>query len=442
MPPEPQSKGHTLKVIFHLAMRAALYVSLFVLRFLARLLLIVATATPAAIPFIVVFVILLYWPAGLVDWIVLQLGSEQILTNVVGYLIALGLFSGVLQYVVKTSCEAVKEIFTTCSKALPTGWIPIESIFDREQRLGKRVIESLTATWRDNIAEIPGNMGLTAWRAMTATTTFVAGTLLVAIAIPLLVPKPGLEDRYVWVVDAERDTQREIKKHLRVDTVFSLVHLKNAQPQSGDGIGLDESQKDWLHAFRDAVAECVATQPAERNQKAPLLEVRAFASVAPVKSEGVSSEKLNCEIANRRADAVGAYLAYGGVGGQEAKHRRKWEHDSVKEDFLKEQQHCAAGTPTGPESDYSHVLTGAKDPIFKVRVHRWQDPSTMRGGKPADDGSVPDRRRFDVELFNRSVHISIPRGFCRRGKLEESEGEPAATGTRDAQPPEEPTNAL
>ena len=206
---------------------------------------------------------------------------------------------------------------------------------------------------------------------------------------------------------------------------------------------VDESQRLWLDEFRKAVVRCVTLARADgQDSEAPLLEVTAFASIAPVRSEGVSTAKLNCEIANRRADAVGAYLAHGGVDAPNDEHKRKWECPSVKWDFKKAQKHCA---PSVENDDYSYVQAGSQEPIFKVRVHQWQDPSTMQGGKPADDGTVPDRRRYDVELFNRSVHISAPRGFCRPRKSEQSEGSSMAdptTNVEPVEPQEEDTNAL
>ena len=44
----------------------------------------------------------------------------------------------------------------------------------------------------------------------------------------------------------------------------------------------------------------------------------------------------------------------------------------------------------------------------------------MAKGKPADDGTMPDGRRFDVEILNRVVHIEVPKSFCRPSARSES----------------------
>ena len=37
----------------------------------------------------------------------------------------------------------------------------------------------------------------------------------------------------------------------------------------------------------------------------------------------------------------------------------------------------------------------------------------MIKSKPADDGKVPDPRRFEVEVLNRVVRIHMPKVSCR-----------------------------
>ena len=442
----PESPGDMLKRFFVSAMRRVLYVVLLAVRVLARLLLLAATVIPVTIPFVAI-AMLIWWSEEIVNWTAQFLEGGYLLPKVMAYLVAAGLLLKFLEFIIKVFWEAVKKLFAPVQEIVRDGWKPYKA--DDPHDLGARTLASLGVTWRENIAKIPGNLALTAWRAALATATAVAATFLVAAAIPFLSDKPQFVDRYVWVGDAAGEaTQSEIEDYLRADTVFSLIHLKDAQLRNGEsgedggggGICLDESQRLWLDQFRKAVAKCVTLARADgQDSEVPLLEVTAFASIAPVRSEDVSSAKLNCEIANRRADAVGAYLAHGGIDAPNDEHKRKWECPSVKCDFEKAQKHCA---PSGENGDYSYVQAGSQEPIFKVRVHQWQDPSTMQGGKPADDGTVPDRRRYDVELFNRSVHISAPRGFCRPRKSEQSEGSSTADGTTNVQPQGEDTNAL
>ena len=58
---------------------------------------------------------------------------------------------------------------------------------------------------------------------------------------------------------------------------------------------------------------------------------------------------------------------------------------------------------------------------YRVRVRKWSDPERMQGMKPADDGAVPDERRYRVELLNRAVHITVPENFCQMLTQRQSE---------------------
>ena len=240
--------------------------------------------------------------------------------------------------------------------------------------------------------------------------------MLAVVAYPLIDPEPKTVDRYVAVVgvgDAGTEVEKEIKVYMRAGAVFSLAHLKNAHPKSGEGICLDESQQKWLGAFRAAIAECVALEKESglSGGAGPTFEVEAFASAAPVRSDGDigedASATLNCEIANRRADAVGAFLAHG----DDKKYVNRWRCPDVGENFQAAQNLCG-----GVEGE---PLVYGEGGAFKVRVTQWLDSGQMQGSKPADDGALPDERRFRVEMFNRSVHIRVPEDFCRVRDSEE-----------------------
>ena len=229
---------------------------------------------------------------------------------------------------------------------------------------------------------------------------------------------------------SQTNTQLVLEAHMRNGTVFSVTHLNDAQPKTGEGICLNASQQAWLREFRNAIAACVN---AEAGSGAGIrrFDVTAFASVAPVDSSGFTSAELNCEIANRRADAVGAFLV------DETGHKSKWDCDSVATDFGAAKEFCVASASEDPFQDYAGTHNGA---AFEVRVHRWSSPREMEDRKPVDDGALPDDRRYDAEMFNRSVHISVPRGFCRPSESKQTVRQPAASTTADAQMPEETSN--
>ena len=54
------------------------------------------------------------------------------------------------------------------------------------------------------------------------------------------------DNSYVAVVGADRIDNEEVKKGILDGVTFSLVHLENAQPKSGEGICLKESHREFL----------------------------------------------------------------------------------------------------------------------------------------------------------------------------------------------------
>lgn len=267
-------------------------------------------------------------------------------------------------------------------------------------------------TWHEYIVEVPGTVFRTFWSAcLVALIVFGIGVLAWA-AYPLT--KPKMVDRYIVVVDANEDrrgktVKEEIKYHLSTRTVFSLTYLNDAQPQKGDGICLEEGHKEWLRMFKEAIVECIqlersrtaeaAKQGATSKGRVPTFNVVGFASVAPMQSSDHDGAVLNCDVANRRADAVGSFLA------DEKKYRSKWKCDAVGSNFRSARDLCV-----GPAAVYEGSLEGI---TYRVRVRKWSDPEQMQGKKPADDGAVPNERRYRVELLNRAVHITVPKNFCQ-----------------------------
>lgn len=425
----PLSIGQTLAAFLLSAVRIVLYLPLLALRVLARLTLFVATVLPVAFPILAGYAMYLWWLGGLQDEIADLLAGKHVLVTALAYFVAIGLFASFLKSIIDMFWVAVRDIISQVGKdILRKGWIPSAEIFD-----------SLAVSWRDNVAKIPENVALTTRRSAQVTVAVIGGTILAAAAIPFLSPV----NRYVALVttaDAqEEDTRRELETHMRNGTVFSLVHLKDAQIETAEGICLDESQQVWLREFRNAIVACVTPKSSsglsERTGRIPRIEVKAFASAAPVKSIAVAdapdSAELNCEIANWRADAVGAFLANKGA------HKQKWSCPSVAKGFNATTNFCASSSDGAPAfNDYlgfdgDRKDEDRKDALFEVRVRRWQNPSDMHNEKPADDGALSGQRRFGVEMFNRAVHITVPNGFC--SESEQAESQSAAREAADAE---------
>ena len=456
-----RSIGETLKEFFILAVRIALYLPLLALRILARLLLFAATVLPVAMPFIAVGILLFWWQEhDFGTQLANRLQENHALVTGLAYFVAVGLFANFLKTIANTFWAAVKGVLqpihdVLAGKKNPDGerpkpwwrvWVPFAE-----------VRESLVGTWRDNIAKIPHNLTLSAKRNALLTAVAVLGAFIVAVTIPFVLRDTKV-DRYVWVAtmpegDATEEgstklppgvpakppqetkkagagTREVLEAHMRNGTIFSVTHLQDAQLDDGEGICLDESQQAWLGEFRDAIAECVKIEGRDRaGGRVRRFDIKAFASVAPVKSTHLTSEVLNCRIANRRADAVGAFLA--------KEDESKWQCKDEAVVFRKADNPCAAGAGAEPFEDYTGTHNGAK---FEVRVHWWRSPGEMEGRKPADDGALPGDRRYGTEMFNRSVHITVPRDFCRPSKPEQSEVESAADATAGAEVPTESSN--
>lgn len=158
-----------------------------------------------------------------------------------------------------------------------------------------------------------------------------------------------------------------------------------------------------MRVFRDAIVECVKLERVRPttsfSEKVPTFDVVGFASVSPMQSNDGTGRLSNCEVANRRADAVASFLT------DEEKYKEKWACPEVGNNFKLAPKLC-----TGEEKVYERSLGGIE---YRVRVRGWSDPEQMEDKKPADDGALPDDRRYRVELLNRAVHITVPENFCR-----------------------------
>lgn len=375
--------------------RVLLYPVHFAFRILARLVLIAAAIAPVVG---LVLLVWLFW-RDLLEWTRFFVDGT-LLPAAVAFLVAAGLFSVILKAMGQLVLLAFKLVGETMMDALRGDWHP-----------GWEVFPSLADTWHDYAAEAPSIFLRTFWSACLVALILLAVGVLAWAAYPLT--KPKMIDRYIVVVDPNEDrpdetVKEEIKYHLSTRTVFSLTYINDAQPRQGEGICLEDEHKEWLRMFRDAIVECVqlersrtseATEQEPTQRHKPTFDVVGFASIAPMQSGDHDGAVLNCEVANRRADAVGSFLA------DEGKYKDKWNCGTIGKDFTLARNLC-----TGPAKVYEGSLEGV---AYKVRVRKWSDPEQMQGKKPADDGAVPNERRYRVELLNRAVHITVPENFCQ-----------------------------
>ena len=376
------------------------YLPLLACRWLARLLLLVVTVAPFALPVLAIFV--LFFEFQSVDSFLGRIvGERQRFAQAVAVLMAVGLFAGVVKAVTQFAYDRLLSMVKAVWGVVREGWIPHLDIGG-----------SIDGT-RVAFAEIPGNAKKTGLDALLSTLATVLAVVLVLVASGQTPaesterPEPATVERYVVIVadmdDTDEEAQQEVNVLMRGGAVFSLTHARNAQPESGEGMCLEETQQEWLMMYRAAILACLAERAA--TEPRPTFKVTAFASLAPVRVPGAAdrgiSDKLNCEIANRRAHAVGAFLAHG----RDEEYAHLWRCPNVGEEFMHAKQLCIG--------EGSKVYEGPVGLPIDVEVVQWPQHQDMGENKPADDGSLPDQRRFRVEMLNRAVHIHVPENFCR-----------------------------
>ena len=397
----------SMRRFFKKTWRAIRYLCLFVWSILCHVLLLTLTIAPLALPALALFVLYVYWET--VEGYIGSFKENERLAQALSLLIG----AGVLTWIITTLGRCASEQLDEIGKAVGDVW-------SRGWNLGWKSLEELEKSWSDYIKTAPCN----AWKAFKEAHLLTASLMLCVLLVvmyPMFAPKPPSPPaqtvhstqnvyRYVAMFDA-RDTSRGttgvINQYMTPGTIFALVHKNNAQPKSGNGVCLDEPQREWLDVFRRAIETCVAQR---EYAVAPTFEVTGYASIAPMHVGGDirKSEKLNCKVANWRAAAVGAYLA----NPDNAENKKWWCCDDVEQDFNK-----TLPNECGDFAFTKKPLDGTEDddgkPMFHVEVRKWSDPGQMIGSKPVDDGAVPNPRRFDVELLNRVVHIKVPEDFCR-----------------------------
>lgn len=364
-------------------LRALAYIPNLVFRILAVILGIVAKAVSILWPIFVGWEALKrWWGSNILDeWIEIPfLESMVVLGLVTPLLIAIG------KRAWDTFRKIVKDIITFPEKLNP-GW---------------KAKSAFAETWH-----IVKSTPRAAWQGLIqggALTLFAIAAIFLAFLLDshresneqyqFVAISDANPQAHVAVVSAVNHQAEEIKQQLAQSrTTFSLIHLENANA-SGRGVCLSEDHENWLTKFKDAISQCVSENPENPSREKPEIEVVGFASSAPANQGG---SNVNCEFANRRAEAVAAFL----TGGED----EKWVCDAMEEaDTLRKAKELCA-----PASDYLSYET----PEFKLKVRQWRLHPNMVDEKPAYDGHDFDGQSYKTELFNRAVHINIPNNFCR-----------------------------
>ena len=196
-----------------------------------------------------------------------------------------------------------------------------------------------------------------------------------------------------------QDCCKPIPSAEEVPVVYSLVYPPQGCLQTKEGICPDKYNLRWLKLFKSAIVESTADGCRLK------LEVRAFASIAPVEVPddilvAPNSDSYNLEIANERGRAVVEILT------------------SNKNIKFKDCVAILADNKPSPKKEYGV----ASDVIYRTRKHYeviywpWKSYDHMMHFKPVYDGVLGGERRHATELFNRVVQIIVTSDSCWRGE--------------------------
>lgn len=246
---------------------------------------------------------------------------------------------------------------------------------------------------------------------------------------------PGIEEKLVN--HPHPDITKEIPDHshkpstsysFEKGTKFLLVYKEGDLNEEGnlktkkdsldieDGICPGGSNLEWLKLFKTAITDSLKDKDGYLK-----LKIRGFASVAPVLVNGdtTNSNSLNCEIANRRAEALIYFLMLpDSIPYDSTKCKSALENSSMW--GRQENELCtrSAVPDTSIWRDMGFDVTYEMRPDttivwkrtnFDVAHKPWQSYEEMDGNKP-EQGSSPQSRQRDIEFRNRSVQIIIEEG--------------------------------
>ena len=383
-------------------------------------------ATVASILSVVLFVAALYCIAQVIGshW----QGIHQFLANTFGnagllqfaaLFVSLGIAGTLLKFLGRAAWADAKCLRKLLACASKGDWLP-RFKSEGKKFLNLKVIDSLKTTWKEHVVTIPKaawESFIRSWRLMLV----LLGIAAVFGAVWLGQNKPASQDGHHVIVTGAHEAKPEtLRVYLRRGSVFSVMYMDNAKltkPDSGLGICLDGENRKWLKVFRKAVRGCIAEASEQElvcesgEKPCPILRVTGFASVAPEQRNGSSfcqesgttptGKTFNCKVANLRARAVGAFLADNGK-------ESHWKCPDDNGDFDGANR-CPAELCDGEEQSLRMTKNGRS---IGIVVEQWASECEMLKGKPANDGEVPNPRRYRVEVLNRAVHIEVLEDFC------------------------------
>ena len=372
----------------------------FALRLLLRIVLLGLLGFAIVLPFVLtVLVILNFTPVILEQW-----SKHQILL-ISAFLAASIGFTCLITYSTKSIRNSLSTILGHMGEVLQSKWMP-------ELEIGK----GLTTTW-----ELISDATPMIQEALKSSRKLFFSMVILHIALFM-----------VWMhVIANEDQQQRVKKELKEiqeqhhksatnfakwqievkrmhkdprppdkkSSVFFLFYPPEGDLKTKKGICPDKESLKNLSKFKSAIAECSENGPRLE------IEVRAFASIAPVKVDGNDdcSDLLNCEIANQRAEAVVGMLI---------EEQEDLNFENCKTILRDNKYGRQPGKLCTRETNDCNSLR-LKSKHFDVIYSPWHSYKKMIDARPADDGTLSSRRQ-KAEFLNRVVQIVVNNDVCWR----------------------------
>lgn len=374
----------------------------FLFRIVARILLLISTLGAALVlPLLVLYGLIVLEDEDILKDLIPTLPEGMDLVALLG---TLGILAAIISKTWQAILSSLATIGTEVWGLFATGWLP-DPVLDFRA--------SLSTTWSDNLAQVYPK----AKKVLLSSGGLIASLLLLFLLVwPAYL---SLEDEKQWREEVRsflqvppphvvvvRPDDRIASYLFQKGTVFSLAFLKDAVPKTGAGICLTDHHKTWLTKFKKAILKCPQESKIE-------LEVMGFASASPVQAVGVegggnspSSDALNCEIANSRAEEVIDFLISDAGDSFECgtgeDRRRNDDHRYGRKEGICKRSKKELEFPIGPDGS------------VKISYKPWPSHDQLALNKPADDGDDKrGPRRRDVEFLNRSVHLRLGEGACK-----------------------------
>ena len=387
----------SLKGTFTESLKLAAYPMHFAIRLVVRFLLLVTMLLPVLLSLILIVISIALFVFFILVWIPEPLEFHDVFNNTIFKIITLFIAIVLIGFLIRELKNDIKNSISNIKakivKVVQGRWLP-------EMNIRK----SLSVTWEYYVA----NFWLFLKKmCIESKKLLVTVLLLYIITFCGYIIDKKLTDETTPASKEWRDSVSNkldyIKKNIappkpstsyrfKKGTKFSLVY-KEGDLKTKKGICLEDSTEDsnleWLELFKQAISD----GSKDRRLK---LNVKGFASVAPVPVNGIINDKqsnsLNLQIANERAEALIYFLML---------------PDSRSYD----QKECKAVLKNGliwqdmkPDSTWEGTN-------FDLAYKPWESYNEMDNKKPLknplENLQKEEGRQLDREFLNRSVQIII-----------------------------------